>query len=306
MQITINHSEYMDFYNSRLSAKTKILNMFRRFFQIPVMESWLAKKLEHNGGGIYTKLVPPEYLYRIGSNRQVERFNLKYSLDISNVVDHYLYYSVKDVPFENFIANYVKKGDTVLDIGVNIGTTITRLARHVGENGFVYGFEPSPSNYTRAVGHVQVNGISNCQIENKGLGDRPGVFKLFKVNEHNPGMNRILNNGETEYPYDEISIITLDDYCREKMINQVNAMKIDVEGFEYFVLKGGTEVLTKSKPVILMEVNVKLFSEHKISVQQIFNLLTECGYTKFLNADNNSRVQPEDFARKPHIDLICL
>ncbi len=59
------------------------------------------------------------------------------------MVDHYLFFHVKDSTFQNFIDAYVKPGSFVLDIGANIGTTITRMAAKVGDGGSVIGFEPN-------------------------------------------------------------------------------------------------------------------------------------------------------------------
>lgn len=296
----------MNKYHLRLSLKTKIFNVFRRGFQVPFMENWLVKKLEKNRDSIYAKLVPPDYLYKAGAIRKVERFGLKYTLDISNVVDHYLYYSVKDASFNKFIEIYVKPGYFVLDIGANIGTTVTRLATKVGSEGYVIGFEPSPSNYKRAVEHILINKLNNCRVENLGLGDKPGVLKLFKVNEHNPGMNRILTNEEAgEYPYEEIQVITLDDYCLKKNISVINAIKIDVEGFEYFVLKGGRNAISKWNPAILMEINTNFLKEHNLFVSDIFDLLSDCGYQQFVKADTGETITPANFAKGVHMDIIC-
>lgn len=293
-------------YQLKKPLKTRVLNFFRKGFKIPFIEHWLVKKLEKNSDSIYAKLVPPNYLYAAGSIRKVERFGLKYRVDISNVVDHYLYYSVKDVSFNNFIENYIKPGYVVLDIGANIGTTITRLARKLGSKGYVIGFEPGRSNYQRAVEHIQMNELNNCSIENLGLGDKQGSFKLFSVNMKNPGMNRILTNGEAEaYPYEEVQVITLDDYCRSKNISQVNAVKMDVEGFEYFVLKGGLKVISQHQPTILMELNNKFLNEHNLSVNDIFNLLSGCGYQRFIKADTGEAISPESFAKGIHTDIIC-
>lgn len=297
----------MNKYHLKLSFKTKILNFFRRLIQISFIESWLVKRLETNSKGIYAKLVPPDYLYKAGSTREAERFGLKYKLDISNVVDHYLYYYVHDTSFNNFIENYVKHGDNVLDIGANIGTTVTRLAAKVGSDGYVIGFEPSPANYKRATGHIHLNKLENCKVENIGLGDKLGSLKLFRVNEHNPGMNRILKSEEVAdmYPYDEVQIITLDDYCVKNNIKSLNAIKIDVEGFEYFVLKGGFETLSKWRPVIMMEVNHDFLKEQALTAQHVFDLLKKCGYTQFINADTEEQVDAGNFTDGVHMDIIC-
>ncbi len=293
----------MDKYHLKLTLRTKILNVFRKGFQIPFIEKWLVKQLKKNRNSIYAKLVPPDYLYKAGSTRKVERFGLKYLLDISNVVDHYLYYHVKDVAFNNFIENYVKPKYFVLDIGANIGTTVTQLAAKVGSEGYVIGFEPSPSNYQRAKEHILINKLNNCQVENLGLGDKAGSLKLFKVNKNNPGMNRIIKNKEIEiYPYDEVQVITLDDYCHSKNILTINAIKIDVEGFEYFVLKGGVKALSKWKPTILMEVDDDFLKDHDLLISEIFSLLEECGYRKFIIGEN---ITAASFTKGVHMDILC-
>jgi len=296
-----------DKYHLKLPLKTKVLNVFRRVFMSPSIENWLANKIEKTDSGFYKKLVPPDYLYKTNSWRKVERNGLKYKLDISHVVDHYLFFHVKDSTFQNFIDAYVKPGSFVLDIGANIGTTITRMAAKVGNDGRVIGFEPNLINFQRASNHIQLNELTNCKVENLGLGDKPGVLKLYKVNEHNPGMNRILLDKEEagEYAYDEVQVITLDDYFDKNELPTVNAVKIDVEGFEYFVLKGSAKILAKDTPALFMEINYDFLKDNHMTPTDVFELLYGYGYNTIVNSATNKRITADEFVPGMHLDIIC-
>lgn len=296
-----------DKYHLQLSLKTKLFNTGRRLFMLPVFENWLTRRLKKNSEGFYSKLVPPDYLYKKGSWRNAIRYGLTYKLDISNVVDHYLYFRIIDRPFNKFMDTYIHPGSFVLDIGTNIGTVITRMAAKVGKQGFVFGFEPSPYNFQRAIDHVKMNGLTNCHIENAGLGNQPGVLKLYRVNEHNPGMNRILEEkeGMGNYAFDEVKVITLDSYLADKNIPGIQAVKIDVEGFEYYVVKGAVATFSRWKPVIFMEVNYDFLQDNKLSVAQLFELLRSCGYATFIAADSGKEIGESYFGPGVHIDIIC-
>lgn len=93
----------MNNYHLKQSGKTIFLNFFRSFFTIPFLENIIVKLSLNNSSTVIQKLIPPDYLYKTNSFRLVTREGINYKLDISHVVDHYLYFGIKDKSYETII-----------------------------------------------------------------------------------------------------------------------------------------------------------------------------------------------------------
>jgi FkbM family methyltransferase len=289
-------------YHLELSSKTRLLNIFRKVFtKSRLLENILVYWTVKKNNAFAKKFVPPDYLYKKGSKRSVTRDGIKYNLDISNVVDHYLYYGNKDADY-TAVLDDIKKAKVILDIGTNIGVTNLFFTSQ-NPNVKVYGFEPHPQTFKRALDNFEANHTGRNFVYNIGLGDRKGVMKLYEVNEHNPGMNRLFADEKEEYPYKEVQIETLDSFMKSKGIAAPEFIKIDVEGFEYQVLQGGLETL-KAKPVLFIELDDSNLRENNSSASQLVDLLFRIGYSKIFRADNLKAVSVNDDFTNCHYDIV--
>ena len=84
-------------------------------------------------------------------------------------------------------------------------------------------------------------------------------------------------------------VSTLDDFIIENKILKVDFIKLDVDGYEYFVLKGGEKFLKKNRPPIFMELAPYLYKENGYNENDIMDLILSFGY-KFFNLRNNSKI----------------
>jgi len=142
--------------------------------------------------------------------------------------------------------------DVVADIGANIGLTailFSTLARHV------FAFEPSPSTYNILTGNLARAGATNVEAINLGLGYKTESLTItFASNNRSGGYVSDKIRPETGHVTEEIRIDTLDHYFADGKITP-NFLKIDVEGFEQNVIKGGGVFYRKNKPIVVMEMN---------------------------------------------------
>jgi FkbM family methyltransferase len=145
------------------------------------------------------------------------------------------------------IDRFVRPGDTVLDIGANIGLVTLRLAKRVGPTGIVHDFEPNPAIADRLTASLDRNGIANVQLHQVALGAVPDTLQL-SIPEGNAGAASFLHSRGTSIG---VPVERLDDFnLRPSFI------KMDVEGFEDQVLEGFSETLRSHPPaVILFEQN---------------------------------------------------
>lgn len=143
--------------------------------------------------------------------------------------------------------DYCKPGDTVVDVGANIGEVSIVLSQGVGDSGRVYAFEPHPRIFQFLTGNLALNHRKNVVARNMALGSLPGVVRMS--DDRRDDMNRVTDGGEIE-----VTCSTLD---AELPPGPVAFLKIDVEGFELSVLKGGANVLSRTACV-----NCELIDEH--------------------------------------------
>ena len=289
-------------YHLHQSFKTKFLNVFRRAFTIPFIEKFMQKKMLQNSTGIYRKLIPSNYLYKRGSYRQFKRGDINYKLDISNVVDHLLYFGISDSDYTSILPQ-IKAASVILDIGGNIGTTALYFAS-INQKCRILSFEPHPDTFKRAKENLGLNNFKNVEVINIGLGERKEKLKLYEVNQYNPGMNRVLT-GERNFPYKEIFIEKLDDFLVEKGISRVDIMKIDVEGFELSVLKGGNKIIRLSKPILFIELDDDNLKENGVDVKMLIQWLQDTGYKNIYRADDLTSLSFNSDFSHCHFDMVA-
>ncbi len=143
--------------------------------------------------------------------------------------------------------SYIKPGDTVLDIGANIGYLTLLAAKQTGLGGKVYAFEPETENFRLLRKNTEVNGCSNVIAVNKAVADKDGPLKLYINPTFAPGHKTGTGEGGVE-----IEGIALDNFIKEK----VDFIKIDIEGGEYTALRGMEQILSKNP-------SVKMILEYK-------------------------------------------
>lgn len=174
----------------------------------------------------------------------------------------------------------VKRGDTVLDIGANIGVVSLRLSKLVGPNGSVHSFEPNPELYRCLTEAIQRSHAPNIHPHPVALGAKDAQLEL-RIRAGNTGSGSLVLHGDaTDCKTISVPVRTLDAMVAEAGIRSIKLIKIDVEGFEAEVFRGGLEMLKNIRPqAILFEFIEK--SGEQLSEQPIFQILGEAGYGFF-------------------------
>ena len=174
--------------------------------------------------------------------------------------------------------NLIHHGDTVLDIGANIGMNTVHMASLVGSGGVVHAFEPNP----RLVGllrrAIDRNSLAQVKLHEFGLGPAESTLEL-RVPGTNTGEGSFVRNRDTEDCLSvKVRVRTLDDVAREQDIRRVTLLKIDVEGFEASVFRGALQFLERVRPeAILFEVIERISG--RVSDDPVFRILLDFGYT---------------------------
>ena len=151
----------------------------------------------------------------------------------------------------------VRDGDTVLDIGANLGLLTVLFSNLVGSAGRVLAFEPNPRVLERLRRTVGEPGGENVEVFPFALGSQEGELELW-VPGDNLGMGSLVHNhGRTASEgVARVSVRVLDDVLAGSGVVSIRLVKIDVEGFEAHVLRGAERCLREVRPhVILFEMN---------------------------------------------------
>ena len=147
----------------------------------------------------------------------------------------------------------IEKGDTVLDVGANIGCFTIKACKEVGSAGSVLSFEPTASNYKLLARNVALNRYNDrCKTFAIAAGATSTIAEIG-LYRRGSGEASLMNRNESPVRFEEVKIRPLDSITSEIGISKCDFLKIDVEGFEYEVLKGASGLIERFHPFIAME-----------------------------------------------------
>lgn len=150
----------------------------------------------------------------------------------------------------------VNPGDTVCDIGANIGIVTLLLSRLVGDAGKVFAFEPNPICYEALTAAIARNRMTNVLAQPIALGSQTEERDLSIPSDNAGAASLLETTGPASGKTTRVSVRTLDEFVDEHKISKIQFMKLDVEGFESEVFKGSHRVLEALRPdAILFEMN---------------------------------------------------
>jgi FkbM family methyltransferase len=157
---------------------------------------------------------------------------------------------------EDIIEHFTpKEGDIVVDIGAHMGRYTIISSKRVGANGKVVAIEAHPGNFEMLKSNIKLNQLTNVIPLNYAAYSKETKINLYlpEVESGYTIYNTIMSNrARTEDKFVEVSANTLDYLLQLNEITDVNWVKIDVEGAEFEVLKGASNVLSKSKDIALL------------------------------------------------------
>lgn len=156
---------------------------------------------------------------------------------------------------------------TIFDIGANIGTYTTWLAKFFPK-GKIYCFEAQRLVFQMLCGNISINNFDNCYTYNMAVGKNNGFISVAEPNYYSNedfGIfslieDKIKDKSGNIY---NIPLITIDTFVELYNVEKVDFIKIDVEGMDLDVLQGATNIIKKYKPIIFIE-----HSDNRKSIMQ--------------------------------------
>jgi FkbM family methyltransferase len=161
----------------------------------------------------------------------------------------------KEMPVQSALAEQIRPGDVVFDIGANIGFLSLIAARLAGDEGHVYAFEPQPENIACLRRNLRANNAGNCTVLAFALSDRAGQEALL-LSKQSGGSTISAGDKPPDFAGTlMVRVATADDLVGAGEVRPPDFVKLDVEGAEMHVLRGMRSVIGTYRPGILFEVD---------------------------------------------------
>lgn len=195
----------------------------------------------------------------------------------------------------SLMQKHIQPGDTVLDIGANIGFYAELLSAYVGDNGRVHCFEPDVTNFNHLKKRCAT--LPNVTVNNKAVADKDQVLKIYTSKELNVD-HRTYKPEEYDQEID-IEAIGIDSYLKG---TPVNFIKMDIQGFELSAVKGMTQTLQEPQVKLLSEFWPYGMRKAGTSVLEYYTLLKSNHFFIYLIENGALKELTEDMV-KTFIDL---
>lgn len=195
-------------------------------------------------------------------------------------------------------AGIIRPGDTVVDVGANVGFLTRKFASLVGDQGKVLAFEPDPATFDFLLYNTQR--LPQVSVFQEAVSDRIGAMSFYL--HPTSGMSNSLVNAWKGARTIQVKTSTLDGWAQDHAIGPLRLVKIDVEGAELLVLRGMQGILAaRNGPQLIFEFCPKNLGGKDVE-DSIFDLLSEYGYSLFL-IDSSGQLHPVANSKVVHSHL---
>jgi FkbM family methyltransferase len=180
-----------------------------------------------------------------------------------------------------------------LDVGANVGYVSAVAASYAGTTGEVHGFEPLPMCFERLRVLSALNPRYRFIFNNVALGDREDVLPIT-YDPNGQSRNATLVPGERTGVTVQVPVRRLDDYIRDHVSSpeRIKLIKIDVEGFEFPVLRGLERFLAGSshRPLIVCEIKPWEVERLGFAIGDFDRYMKSFGYDSYDMVSQNRRI----------------
>jgi FkbM family methyltransferase len=172
----------------------------------------------------------------------------------------------------------------VIDGGANEGVYTTFFATRVGPEGCVLAVEPSPRDLAKLQANVVLNDTDWVRMVPAALAEQEGEATLLVAGDDHAGQNTlgdIIYPGVSQVGRVQVPATTLDALATSYRLDRLDIVKLDVEGAEIRALSGGSGLLQRFKPLLLLEASDASLRRQGGTLGGLLALLTDTGYVPF-------------------------
>jgi len=229
-------------------------------------------------------IVASRKLAGYGPAVQVRRHGINWHLDLQEGIDLSIYLlGAFELRTLRAYSSFIRENDIVLDIGANIGAHTLILSQLVGPNGKVVAFEPTSYACRKLYRNMALNPelairirLEQCMlVANSSEKLEPAIYSSWPLADandlHGQHRGRLMDTSGA-------MAMTLDDAVHQLGLKQLDFIKLDVDGHELSVIRGGLYVLKEFRPRMILELAPYSFLGGNEDFDSMLNLLRENGY----------------------------
>ncbi len=205
------------------------------------------------------------------------------------------FYGYYEQQIDRLIKRLVRAGDTVFDVGANVGSHTLIMRKCVGNAGHVIAVEPNPRIYSRLNENVVMNRFAdNVTLLQMALSHTSGTGRLFlpPSDYPNQGISSLHKRPELEGDV-VVPLHRFDDVVYEQECSRVDFVKIDTEGHDYEVLLGAEGSIAEYHPYLLFEYDEHEWAQVGSDFAACANLLHKEHYTLYILEPTGSLIRIE-------------
>lgn len=192
---------------------------------------------------------------------------------------------------------YLKPGMIFFDIGSHVGQFTLMAAKRVGSTGHVYAVEATTDIYDQLRANIKLNRLTCVTTCHAAMYETEGFMDLNICSPRASAFNSLckpLRPEDQIAGIERVRTITIDGYCREHGVERIDLMKIDVEGAELQVFRGGHHMLGRpGAPAIFCEFDDRTAANLGYSTADLRIELEALGYQLFTYDPEKRRIEPE-------------
>ncbi len=202
------------------------------------------------------------------------------------------------------LMSLVRPGQTVVEVGANIGAHTVGLAKRVGPSGTVFAFEPQRACFALLQAQIALNQLHNVTAFNEGSGAAECDLWLPRIDysrQGNFGGVSLQRSGTEQM--EKVKVRRMDDVFAGA---SVDLIKIDVEGMEREVIEGARQLIERSRPTLYVE------NDRVEESAALISLIQACGYRLWwhipplFNPGNFFNVKENTFGEVSSLNMLCV
>jgi FkbM family methyltransferase len=255
-----------------------------------------AKPLRLAISQIVCRHLPPIISQRIRSMLYSRRLAARdnYSFLVRSITGSFFRSNTRDYPSYPFVVHgyfnwralaialaVCKPGDTVIEVGANVGTETIGFADIVGTSGKVYAFEPLPQNIQiiNDLLFLENNRLTQIRLMPFVVGSVEKQIYFRLPNSGNTTSTAFVMGSDAQDEAFLAKCVSLD--CLMSEFESLELLFVDAEGYEVEILQGGTELIGQYHPTIVIEAYNKLLHRYGYTTEDLFHVLEALGYKAF-------------------------
>ena len=212
--------------------------MFAEFIYCYILRPWPLREITNF---IIKKIIPE----KIKTNTSIIYLNPN-----DPVISGALFFGVYEKSETKFLNDICFEGMKVIDIGANVGYYSALTSDAVGPEGIVLAIEPDPESFKYLLKTIHASKFKNIRPFLKAASDHNNILPLF-ISKDNRGDNRLYKTKQKRNSIN-VETIRVDELIIENEIDQIDLIKIDVQGYEPKVIRGMQKIITSSNKITLL------------------------------------------------------